>query len=268
MNQARSAFGQALIAKIHPGVAISSCGVEAFEGVGYLEDVVSVAHRWSVHMNSGFSRKLSAFAADNIDLVICAEESMMQSVIDCGYSGEILSYEEIVPDTSFMPKDPAGLQGRFLETELAKVAWIHLGGLSAKLGGSKVHSVTAVIPERDGLLDSALDFAIAECARTGARLVDADLRAPIVRELRAREINVRKFSQLEDFVVGDAFSAMTENMWPEKSFIDPAWQNLIESYAQDRPVVMITSPQVLASGPLPDSYLAAIPSTVVKVVQS
>ena len=267
MNQARSAFAQAIIAKTHPGVDISACGVDAVEGVRYLPEVVDVAHGWGIDMDSGFSRKLSSSVVSEFDLVICAEAHMVQEVLNCGYQGEIYSYEEIIADISFMPKDPAGLQGRLLETELAKVAWIHLSGLRKLLKSSQGHPVTAVIPESDGLLDTALDFAVAECARVNGLLVDADLRAPIARELRARKINVQRLIPGNEFAGGNAYSAISESLWPEKSFLDPAWPALIEGYAQDQPVVMITSPQFVPSGPLPDSYLASVPATEVIVLR-
>jgi len=267
MNQARSAFAQAIIAKTHPGVDISACGVDAVEGVRYLPEVVDVAHGWGIDMDSGFSRKLSSSVVSEFDLVICAEAHMVQEVLNCGYQGEIFSYEEIIADISFMPKDPAGLQGRLLETELAKVARIHLSGLRKHLKSSQGHPVTAVIPESDGLLGTALDFAVAECARVNGLLVDADLRAPIARELRARKINVQRLKPGNEFAEGNAYSAISESLWPEKSFLDPAWPALIEGYAQDQPVVMITSPQFVPSGPLPDSYLASVPATEVIVMR-
>ena len=119
MNQARSAFAQAVIAKHFPAIEVTSTGVSAVVGSAYLSEVVGVARRWGVDLPNGFSRALGK--NDELlacNLVICAEESMLENPELLGFSGNAISYEQVVNDASFMPRDPAGLRGRYLESEL------------------------------------------------------------------------------------------------------------------------------------------------------
>ena len=128
MNQARSPFAQAVIVKHFPEILVTSAGVSAVVGSSYLPEVVVVARRWGVDLANGFSRALGGQdALLDCDLVICAEESMLRAFELIGFTGAAISYEQIVSDPSFMPRDPAGLRGRHLESELAKVALI-IGG--------------------------------------------------------------------------------------------------------------------------------------------
>lgn len=270
MNQARSPFGQAVLEKYFSNIEIevASAGVRAFAGTAYLPEVVGVSRRWGIDLANGFSRSLNEID-DLLDcnLVICAEEAMQGNVASLGFKGTVVSYEQVVTDPSFMPQDPAGLRGRYMESELAKVALVNILAVRDFLGIKTANPVIAVVPETESTVEAAIEWAVAESVRTGAILVDADLRAPLLVEFRKRGLKVGNFSQISAIETLDAFSSMTEQLKPEKMFLDSWWTKTIDTLALAKPVVMITAPQMINSGPLPDPYLAAIVATDIKVIR-
>jgi hypothetical protein len=192
--------------------------------------------------------------------------------------GKKLSYESVVPDSTFMPQDPEGLRGRFLEAELAKVAWINLQAVRLYISEIPLYPIIAVVPETEKMLDAALDLAISECKRISGQLIDADLRAPIFRELESRNIITHQLmpedrdfetgnGEIKDGAAFSAYSGMRDYLTPEKNLLEPMWAQFVTNIAQIRPVVLVTSPQQTPLGPLPDSYLACIPATRVIVVK-
>lgn len=268
MNQARSPFGQAVLEKHFPEIEVASAGVEARVGSAYLPEVIRVAQKWGIDLVNGFSRSLSEI--DNLfdfNLVICAEDAMLRDVISLGFAGTAVSYEQVVSDPSFIPRDPAGLRARYMESELAKVAFVNIRAVKNFLNEVPVNPVIAVVPETESAVATAIDWAIAESAGKGAILIDADLRAPLLVEFRKRGLKVGNFSQISAMENFDVFSSLTEQMKPERLFLDDWWTETINEIAIAKPVVMIMAPQLTDSGPLPDPYLAAIVATEVKVIR-
>jgi len=278
MNQARSSFAHGVLTKTYPELDVSSCGVDAVDGLMYLPEVVKIAHRWGIDMNVGFSRKPSSESIESSDLIICAETWMLGAIETFKAKGKKLSYESVVPDSTFMPQDPEGLRGRFLEAELAKVAWINLQAVRLYISEIPLYPIIAVVPETEKMLDAALDLAISECKRISGQLIDADLRAPIFRELESRNIITHQLmpedrdfetgnGEIKDGAAFSAYSGMRDYLTPEENLLEPMWAQFVTNIAQIRPVVLVTSPQQIPLGPLPDSYLACIPATRVIVVK-
>lgn len=268
MNQARSPFAQSALAKHFPDIVVTSGGVEAIAGTPYLPNVVSTARHWGLEMPVGYSKALKGHPdLPKCDLVICAEEYMLGSTGLSEFRGRATAYEDVAPDSSFMPRDPAGLRGRYMESELAKVATLSIWALRDFLKIKTAHPITAVVPEGESTTNAALDWAIAECSRNGGLLIDADLRAPLISEFRQRELHVGNLLTNHPFDNFAALSIMSEQLRPEKLFLDSWWKDTITEIAKTRPVIMITAPQMINSGPLPDPYLAAIAATEIHIVR-
>lgn len=268
MNQARSPFAQATLSKHFPELTVASAGVKAVTGTNYLPEVVGVARRWGINLASGFSRSL-AEVNDllDFDLVISAEEAMMRDVALLGYHGTSISYEQVISDTSFMPRDPAGLSGRYMQSELAKVAFVNIRAVRNFLNITPANPIIAVMPETESNIETSIDWAIAESTRLNAILIDADLRVPLRIEFKKRGLQIGGFSQIHAQEKFDAFSSIAEQLQPEKLFLDDWWTKTINEIASTRPVVMITAPQIIASGPLPDPYLATIAASEIQVIR-
>jgi protein-tyrosine-phosphatase len=268
MNQARSPFAQAVIAKHFPEIEVTSAGTSARLGSAYLPEVVNLARRWNVNMVDGYSQVLSETKdLNDCDLVICAEESMLRNIDSLRFGGSALSYEQVVVDPSFMPRDPVGLRGRYLASELAKVASANIRAVNTYLGHKPHHPIVAVVPESESAVKSAIDFAMSESAKCGGMLIDADLRAPLLAEFRKRELRVGNFSQIHEIEKFDVLSSMSEQSQPEKLFLDDWWSSTINKIALIQPVVLITSPQIIDSGPLPDAYLATAIASKIEVIR-
>jgi hypothetical protein len=184
-----------------------------------------------------------------------------------GFGGTALSYEQVVVDPSFMPHDPVGLRGRYLASELAKVASANIRAVNDYLGKKPDHPIVAVVPESESAVESAIDWAIDESAKCGGILIDADLRAPLLVEFRKRQLRVGNFSQLHANEKFDVLSSMTEQLQPEKLFLDAWWPRTIHEIALMQPVVLITSPQIIDSGPLPDAYLATAMASKIELIR-
>jgi protein-tyrosine-phosphatase len=268
MNQARSALGEAHIRHNFPEVEVVSAGVFAQDGTPYLPEVVAVARKWGISIEQGFSNSFkNNQALLESDLVICAEESMLQLVSRHGYEGKLVSYEEIVPDPSFMPVDPVGLRGRFLETELAKVAFLHHWAVRTEVGKKSAYEIFAVIPENELNTRAAIEIALLLHETSGALVVDADLRAPLYREFRGKDLRI---GNLKDFQLHEAFDVLsnfTDQEGPEARYLETSWQEMIATIGEKRPVILVTAPQIIGSGPLPDSYLASLCATRIEVVR-
>jgi protein-tyrosine phosphatase len=269
MNQARSPFAEAVLRAHFPDLQVTSAGVFARRDSRYLEGVVGIARRWGLEMRDGFSRELTQNQnLQDTDLVICAEDGMRQSVLNQGYQGKIVCFEEVVPDPSFMPQDPEMMRGRMLEAELAKVAWINVQSINASLQTSNPHSITAVIPDSEQNVELAISWALAESKNSNALILDADVRAPLARAFRKMGLSVRKFDSPTDNAANDVLSNMSEDDHPERRLISRDWSLYISNLARTRPVIMVTAPQSTEIGPLPDSFLAAIPASRIKIIRT
>ena len=269
MNQARSPFAQAVIAKFFPEVQVTSAGLEAINGVPYLPEVVSISRRWGIEISTGSSRSINSISEFQLaDLIVCAEEGISARVKLMSPQGRVISYESVVPDPSFMPTDPERLRGRRMQSELAKVAWINIRAVAEFTGVSRRSRITAVIPETELDVEMAIDWVVRERLTRPTVVVDADLRSPLARKFRARGLRVGGFSNLalaEDF---DVFSSIVEQPEPERTLLSDNWRASIDSLGSARQILLITSPQRTQDGPSPDSYLASIQAGNIEIIRS
>ena len=268
MNQARSAFAQAVISKFFPEIPVKSAGINAHDGISYLPNVVSISRRWGIEISNGPSRSINSITEfDLIDLIIYAEQWIAAELELFRPGASLVSYESIVPDPSFMPIDPEKLQGRYLETELAKVAWINVRAVNDFLKIQANSQITAVIPETEFDTGAAIEWVMRKQLSSNALVIDASLRSPYARDFRKRGLKVGEFSdlgQVDDFQV---FSSIVEQPEPERSLLSEEWRTLINSIGAGRAILILTSPQGTEGGPLPDSYLAAIPAEKIKIIR-
>jgi len=269
MNQARSPFAEAVIKKFFPEIQITSAGIEAIDGIPYLPKVVSTAHRWGIEISAGSSRSISSSPEfQMVDLIICAEKWISTEVNLMKSAGRVRSYESVVPDLSFMPTDPERLRGRRMETELAKVAWINIRAVNDFLEVPRSHQITCFIPKTDLDVEVAIDWVVRERLTRPTVVIDADLRSPLARNFRARGLRVGDFSNLNQVNEFDVFSSIVEQPDPERTLLSPEWRAQLDGLGAERQILLITSPQKTQDGPLPDSYLAAIPAGNIEIIGS
>ena len=269
MNQARSAFGQAVILKFFPEIHVISAGIKAQDGISYLPKVVSISRRWGIEISSGPSRSITSILEFELaDLIICAEKWIAAELELLRPSGRLVSYESVVPDPSFMPIDPERLQGRYLETELAKVAWINVRAVGEFLKIKVNNQITVVIPETELDIEAAVDWVTQNQLVGNAVVIDANLRSPYARDFRKRGLKVGNFSDQNDGGDFQVFSSMVEQTEPERSLLSEEWHTFINSIGVGRPILILASPQRTEGGPLPDSYLAAIPAGKIEIIRS
>jgi len=268
MNQARSPFAQAAIANYFPKVQVTSAGIEATDGNPYLPEVVSISRGWGIGIANGPSRSIRSIPDLQIaDLIVCAEEWIATGVKSVSPKRGVISYESIAPDPSFMPTDPERFRGRSMESELAKVAWINIRAVEGLMEIPRRHHITSVVPETELDVEAAIDWVLAQKSIHDAVVVDADLRSPIARVLRARGLRVGDFSRLNRQNDFDVFSSFVEQAEPEKTLLSKDWRARIDSLGSEREILLITSPQRTQAGPLPDSYLASIPAGNIKIIR-
>ena len=269
MNQARSAFAQAVVSKFYPDIQVKSAGIKANDGIAYLPNVVSIAQRWGIEISSGMSRSINSIDEFELeDLVICAEQWIAAELELIRPGSSLVSYESIIPDQSFMPIDPERLQGRYLETELAKVAWINIRAVGEFLKIKVNNQITAVIPETELDIESAVDWVSQKKLVGNAVVIDANLRSPYARDFRKRGLTVVDFSDLDQVDEFQVYSSVVEQSEPERSLLSEEWRTLFNSIGVGRPVFLLTSPQSTEGGPLPDAYLAAIPAGKIKIIRN
>lgn len=277
MNQARSPFAQAVLERNFPGDEISSSGVNAILDTPIMENVVHVAADWncsitktkSTHLEIDHEKILAA------DLVICAEIQQNKSVRALGYSGDLISFEEILSDKDFVPHDPDGYSPDQLRRELGKVAALTLRAVLDKKQVVNAFPVLAVIPHGISDLGVALAHAQFERKLRGAILIDVDLRAPVIEEAREQGLT-RTIYNVDDLftsprILADESQLLSHGRqldMPERYFIDPLWREFISLYSNQMPVVLLTAPRHSRMRRLPDSYLASFQADEFSVISS
>ena len=268
MNQGRSPFAEAVVSKFFPEVHVTSAGVEAINGVLYLPEVVSIARRWGIEISSGQSRSISSIPEFQLaDLIVCAEEWIAAEVKLMSPKGQVISYESVAPDPSFMPTDPERLRGRNMESELAKVGWINVRAVEGFMEVPIRHHITSVVPETEVEVEAAIEWVLEERLIRDAIVIDADLRSPLAQVFRARGLRVGNFSNLNQLHDFDVFSSVVEQRDPERNLLSEDWRARIDSLGSEREILLITSPQRTQGGSLPDSYLASIPTGNIKIIR-
>ena len=277
MNQARSPFAQAVLERNFPGDEISSSGVKAILDTPIMKNVVNVAVDWNCRITKTKSTHLE-IDRENIlaaDLVICAEIEQNESVRALGYSGDLISFEEILSDKDFVPLDPDGYSPDQLRRELGKVAALTLRAVLDKKQVVNAFPILAVIPHGISDLGVALAHAQFERKLRGAILIDADLRAPVVDDAKEQGLALTPYDV--DNLFTSPLTVPNENQilshvrqvdMPEKYFIDPQWRSFIAQYSNLMPVVVLTAPRHSRMRRLPDSYLASLQADEFSVISS
>lgn len=277
MNQARSPFAQAVLERNFPHDEISSSGVAAILDTPIMKNVVDVAADWNCPITKTNSTNLE-IDRDNIlaaDLVICAEIQQNKSVRALGYSGDLISFEEILSDKDFVPHDPDGYSPDQLRRELGKVSALTLRAVLDKKQVVNAFPVLAVIPHGISDLGVALAHAQFERKLRGAILIDVDLRAPVIEEAREQGLT-RTIYNVDDLftsprILADESQLLSHGRqldMPERYFIDPLWREFISLYSNQMPVVLLTAPRHSRMRRLPDSYLASFNADEFSVISS
>ena len=277
MNQARSPFAQAVLERNFPGDEISSSGVAAILDTPIMKNVIHVAADWNCPITKTNSTNLE-IDRENIlaaDLVICAEIEQNESVRALGYSGDLISFEEILSDRDFEPHDPDGYSPDQLRRELGKVAALTLRAVLDKKQVVNAFPVLAVIPHGISDLGVALAHAQFERKLRGAILIDVDLRAPVIEEAREQGLT-RTIYNVDDLFTSPRNLADESQLlshgrqldMPERYFIDPLWREFISLYSNQMPVVLLTAPRHSRMRRLPDSYLASFNADEFSVISS
>ena len=277
MNQARSPFAQAVLERNFPHDHISSSGVKAIQGTSIMTNVNHVAHDWAAPISKKHSTDINS-DRDNIlnaDLVICAEQPQCDSIRSLGYTGDLISFEEILSDKDFIPSDPDGYSPDQLRRELGKVAALTLRAVLNRKQVSHQFPVLAVIPH--GISDLGVALAHAQFGRKlrGAILIDVDLRAPVIDEAFDQDLGRITYDVDNLFtsprLLADESQILSHNRqidMPEKYFIDPLWREFISLYSNQMPVVLLTAPRHSRMRRLPDSYLASYHADEFSVISS
>ena len=277
MNQARSPFAQAVLERNFPHDHISSSGVKAIQGTSIMTNVNHVAHDWAAPISKKHSTDINS-DRDNIlnaDLVICAEQPQCESIRSLGYTGDLISFEEILSDKDFIPSDPDGYSPDQLRRELGKVAALTLRAVLDKKKVSHQFPVLAVIPHGISDLGVALAHAQFERKLRGAILIDVDLRAPVIDEAADQDLG-RLTYDVNDLFISPLKMADENQMlshirqidMPERYFINPLWREFITQYSNLMPVVLLTAPRHSRMRRLPDSYLASFHADEFSVISS
>jgi len=277
MNQARSPFAQAVLERNFPHDHISSSGVKAIQGTSIMTNVNHVAHDWAAPISKKHSTDINS-DRDNIlnaDLVICAEQPQCDSIRSLGYTGDLISFEEILSDKDFIPSDPDGYSPDQLRRELGKVAALTLRAVLDKKKVSHQFPVLAVIPHGISDLGVALAHAQFERKLRGAILIDVDLRAPVIDEAADQDLG-RLTYDVNDLFISPLKMADENQMlshirqidMPERYFINPLWREFITQYSNLMPVVLLTAPRHSRMRRLPDSYLASFHADEFSVISS
>ena len=277
MNQARSPFAQAVLERNFPHDHISSSGVKAIQGTSIMTNVNHVAHDWAAPISKKHSTDINN-DRDNIlnaDLVICAEQPQCDSIRSLGYTGDLISFEEILSDKDFIPSDPDGYSPDQLRRELGKVAALTLRAVLNRKQVSHQFPVLAVIPHGISDLGVALAHAQFERKLRGAILIDVDLRAPVIDEAFDQDLGRITYDVDNLFtsprLLADESQILSHNRqidMPEKYFIDPLWREFISLYSNQMPVVLLTAPRHSRMRRLPDSYLASFHADEFSVISS
>ena len=277
MNQARSPFAQAVLERNFPHDEISSSGVAAILDTPIMENVVHIAADWncpitktkSTNIEKDRERILAA------DLVICAEIEQNESIRALGYSGDLISFEEILSDKDFVPTDPDGYSPDQLRRELGKVSALTLRAVLDRKQIANTFPVLAVIPHGISDLGVALAHAQFERKLRGAILIDVDLRAPVIEEAKEQGLT-RTIYNVDDLftsprILADESQLLSHGRqldMPERYFIDPLWREFISFYSNQMPVVLLTAPRHSRMRRLPDSYLASFNADEFSVISS
>jgi len=277
MNQARSPFAQAVLERNFPHDHISSTGVKAILGTSIMTNVNHVAQDWGTPISKLHSTNIQNDREEILiaDLVICAEQPQRESIRSLGYTGDLISFEEILTDRDFIPSDPDGYSPDQLRRELGKVAALTLRAVLDKKKVSHQFPVLAVIPHGISDLGVALAHAQFERKLRGAILIDVDLRAPVIDEAFDQDLG-RIIYDVDNLftsplLLADESQILSHNRqidMPEKYFIDPLWREFISLYSNQMPVVLVTAPRHSRMRRLPDSYLASFHADEFSVISS
>ena len=268
MNQARSAFAEAVCRHFLSNLEINSAGVQAIQGAPFLHSVTSLSRKWGIAISEGGSKTLDlSLELLEAELIICAEAWMKADSRIDSVEGRVVSYEDFVPDSSFMPFDPERLTGRTLETELAKVAWVNLRALRDLWSDRFFHEIIAVIPETEFHVDSAIAYAKDRAHELGAVIVDADLRSPNPSGFRRFGLSVGSFEDFKSMRKFNVLSGLTEKAQPEAELLSLEWRDLLVEISTQQPLVLVTAPQLIPTGPLPDPFLASIWASEIQIIR-
>jgi protein-tyrosine-phosphatase len=276
LNRARSPFGQSVLEHFFPEHFFESAGISAVDEIETNEGVRSIAKEWKLPCLKQISENISTKKEKIIssDLVILAESSMESDLRSLGFTGRSIPFDDLRIETSFIPCDPLELSLHALRLELAKVAYCCVQIMRINFNETNQNLISTVIPESE--VDTAYAYAYAKLEQSikGGIIIDADFRAPTARQHSSDfEVNFMEVENLDSINL-DRISAHTiltparEYGNPESILLSHTWRDFLKSISTVMPVYLISAPRRTEEKRIADSYLCAIWSHRVTIINS
>jgi protein-tyrosine-phosphatase len=276
LNQARSPFSQSIIQRFFPGSECESVGISAVFNHETNQEVRGIAAEWGLppikHLSESLeSRKLDILESD---LVILAEAKMEFQLRRIGYEGKSLSMNDPKIQKDFIPCDPLGLSLSKLKLELAKVAYCSIQGMRVNHGAMNQNPISVLIPFCDDDTPYAYAYAALEQKISGGVIIDADFRSPAAKkygsDMKIEKVPIDDFDLLNISHAPDGkmFSPVREYGNPESILLSVGWRNFLDRISASSPVFVISAPRHTERKMLPDSYLCAVWSDKVTLINS
>jgi protein-tyrosine-phosphatase len=276
-NKARSPFAEAVIKYHFPEFSVQSLGIEPTDGEPTSDFAQAIADRWGIGdlKKKATSIKNSSKLLKNADLIIFAENSMMENFKSQISNSNMASMDQIAIHEELRPTDPDGLGEAQFERELAKVANTTLRIVYEHLETKNRNEVVAFIPRGTTDIAQTLAHAHFEARNRNAVLIDADCRAPHGEELAEAGLTPVD----SDFTIAAKFPLPTldsdhilrhvrELDRPEKFFLGKDWKKIVDGYSQHSDVVLVTAPRRSRSRTLSDSFLSSYFADQINVISS
>lgn len=265
-NKARSPFAEVVIRHHFPGSHVASFGVEVSDGEETSEFASLIAQRWGLPQLKARTTSVTNFINSKFqsELVITADEFVLRSLDNLSIPGDRRSLTDEFVHPELRPSDPDGMEESHFERELAKISNTVLRTIYEWQGIKNKNLVTAFIPRGTTDISQTIAHAVFEARNIGAIIIDGDCRAPHDADLQENSLAPVDFDYTKSLHVdppkleaNQVLRHCRELDRPEKYFLSPSWKKVIDFYAKNKPVVIITSPRRSKTRILPDSYLSS-----------
>ncbi|CAN2214169.1 hypothetical protein MCEMRE185_01064 [Candidatus Nanopelagicaceae bacterium] len=276
LNQARSPFGQAVLEHFFPEQIIQSAGIAAVDSTDTCVEVRLIAEEWKLPSVKPQSESIYTWKDHivNSSLVIIAESSMEVPVRLLGFNGPCISLDDLRIDATFIPTDPLELSFQKFNLELAKVAYCSVQVMRIYLNQTNQNQILTVIPESEEDTAYAYAYSKLEQKITGGVIIDADFRAPASRgyssDFDVEYLDVENFEKVDLSKIGPRTVLVPAREYgkPESILISNGWKSFLEKLSEIMPVYLISAPRQTEGKKLVDSYLCAIWSDKVTIINS
>ena len=276
-NKARSPFAELVIRHHFPKSLVTSFGTEVTDGENTSDFAALTAQRWGLSPMKERTTSMARFINERFspELLIAADQLVLGALQDAPIPGDRRSLTDELIHPELRPRDPDGMEESHFERELAKVSNTVIRTIYEWKGVKNKNPVFAFIPRGSTDISQTIAHAVFEAHAIGATIIDGDCRAPHDIDLQDQNLTPIDF----DYTLSmqSAPPKMKENQVlrhcreldkPEKFFLSQSWKRLIDFYAKDGPVVIITSPRRSKSRTLPDSFLSSYSADSISVISS